>query len=108
MKLREDRQNESPGRGGVRRRAVWELVMHDHLHSRGGHGVTWQIDGVPVPNSNLATVGSQFDPKDVDYLETKRGGLGANYGDRSYGVFNVVPRSGFEGQKFGEFLATYG
>jgi len=84
------------------------FVMHDHLHSRGGHGITWQIDGVPVPNSNLATVGSQFDPKDVDYLETKRGGLGANYGDRSYGVFNVVPRSGFEGQRFGEFLATYG
>jgi hypothetical protein len=41
---------------------------------------------VPVPNSNLATVGSQFDPKDVEYLEIQRGGLGANYGDRSYGV----------------------
>jgi outer membrane receptor for ferrienterochelin and colicin len=84
------------------------FVMHDHLHSRGGHGITWEIDGVPVPNSNLATVGSQFDPKDVDYLEIQRGGLGSNYGDRSYGVFNVVPRSGFEGTKFGEFLASYG
>ena len=84
------------------------FVMHDHLHSRGGHGVTWEVDGVPVPNSNLATVGSQFDPKDVEYLEIQRGGLGANYGDRSYGVFNVVPRSGFEGNKFGEFMATYG
>jgi hypothetical protein len=29
-------------------------VMHDHLHARGGHGVTFEIDGVPVPNSNLA------------------------------------------------------
>jgi hypothetical protein len=84
------------------------FVMHDHLHSRGGHGVTWEVDGVPVPNSNLATVGSQVDPKDVEYLEIQRGGLGANYGDRSYGVFNVVPRSGFEGNKFGEFMATYG
>ena len=84
------------------------FVMHDHLHSRGGHGVTWEVDGVPVPSSNLATVGSQFDPKDVEYLEIQRGGLGANYGDRSYGVFNVVPRSGFEGNKFGEFMATYG
>ena len=27
-------------------------VMHDHLHSRGGHGVAWQINGVPVPNSS--------------------------------------------------------
>src|SRR4029077_4668256 len=75
-------------------------VMHDHLHSRGGHGVAWEIDGVPVPNSNLATVGSQFDPKDVEYLEVQRGGLSANYGDRSYGVFNVIPRTGFEGDKF--------
>ena len=83
-------------------------VMHDHLHARGGHGVTFEIDGVPVPNSNLATVGSQFDPKDVDYLESERGGLAANYGDRAYGVFNVVPRSGFEGDKFGDTTARYG
>ena len=84
------------------------FVMHDHLHSRGGHGVTWQIDGVPVPNSNLASSGAQFDPKDVASLETQRGGLSANLGDRSYGVFNVVPRSGFEGDRFGEVSASYG
>jgi hypothetical protein len=84
------------------------FVMHDHLHSRGGHGVTWQIDGVPVPNSNLASSGAQFDPKDVSSLETERGGLAANYGDRAYGVFNVVPRSGFEGHRFGELSASYG
>jgi hypothetical protein len=84
------------------------FVMHDHLHSRGGHGVTWQIDGVPVPNSNLASSGAQFDPKDVSSLETSRGGLSANLGDRSYGVFNVVPRSGFEGNRFGEATAGFG
>src|SRR5262249_44279231 len=84
------------------------LVMHDHLHSRGGHGVTWQIDGVPVPNSNLASSGAQFDPKDVASLETQRGGLSANYGDRAYGVFNVVPRSGFEDDRFGEVFLGYG
>ena len=83
-------------------------VMHDHLHARGGHGVTFEIDGVPVPNSNLAAVGSQFDPKDVDYLESERGGLAANFGDRAYGVFNVVPRSGFEADKFGDLTARYG
>ena len=84
------------------------FVMHDHLHSRGGHGVIWQIDGVPLPNSNLASSGAQFDPKDVASLETKRGGLSADLGDRSYGVFNVVPRSGFEGDRFGEVAASYG
>src|ERR1051325_2774672 len=83
-------------------------VLHDHLHSRGGHGDSWQIDGVPVPSSALAAVGSQFDPKDVDALEINRGGLSTNLGDRPYGVFNVVPRSGFEGHRFGEVTATYG
>jgi hypothetical protein len=84
------------------------FVMHDHLHSRGGHGVTWQIDGVPVPNSNLASSGAQFDPKDVASLETRRGGLAANFGVRSYGVFNVVPRSGFEGDRFADVSGSYG
>ena len=83
-------------------------VMHDHLHARGGHGVTWEIDGVPVPNSNLASVGSQFDPKDVDALEANRGGLSANSGDRSYGVFNIVPRSGFEDHRFGDVALSGG
>lgn len=83
-------------------------MMHDHLHSRGGHGVTWQIDGVPVPNSNLAAVGAQFDPKDVSVLEVNRGGLSTNNGDRAYGVFNVVPRSGFEGDRFADAAATFG
>jgi len=83
-------------------------MLHDHLHSRGGHGVSWEIDGVPVPSSALAAVGSQFDPKDVDSLEVNRGGLSTNLGDRPYGVFNVVPRSGFEGHRFADLTATYG
>jgi hypothetical protein len=54
------------------------------------------VDGVPVPNTNIASnIGPQFDPKDIDYLEVSRGGYGAELGDRTYGVFNVVPRTGF-------------
>lgn len=84
-------------------------MVHDQLHIRGGHQVSWLIDGVPVPNTNIATnVGPQFDPKDVDELEVQRGGYSADYGDRTYGVFNVVPRSGFEGTNQGEFVASYG
>src|SRR5581483_12147803 len=37
-------------------------MLHDHLHSRGGHGVEWEIDGVPVVSSAMAAVGAQFDP----------------------------------------------
>src|SRR5258708_11886716 len=72
-------------------------IVHDQLHIRGGHQVDWLIDGVPVPNTNIAgNVGPQFDPRDVETLEVQRGGYSAEYGDRTYAVFNVVPRTGFD------------
>jgi outer membrane cobalamin receptor len=84
-------------------------VTHNQLHLRGGHQVAWLVDGVPVPNTNIAdTVGPQFDPKDIDYLEVQRGSYTAEYGDRTYGVFNVVPRSGFERDRKAELLVSYG
>ena len=84
-------------------------VVHDQLHIRGGHQVSWLLDGVPVPNTNIASnVGPQFDPKDIDYLEVQRGGYSAEYGDRTYGVFNVVTRSGFERNRQAELVTSYG
>jgi outer membrane receptor protein involved in Fe transport len=84
-------------------------MVHDQLHFRGGHQITWLVDGVPVPNTNIASnVGPQFDPKDISTLEVQRGGYTADYGDRTYGVFNVVTRSGFERNNEGEIVATYG
>ena len=65
-------------------------ITHDQLHIRGGHQTSWLIDGVPVPNTNISSnLGPQFDPKDIDYLEVNRGSYGAEFGDRTYGVFNV-------------------
>ncbi len=85
------------------------VIVHDQLHVRGGHQFTWLLDGVPVPNTNIASnVGPQFDPKDIDYLEVQRGGLSAEYGDRAYGVMNVVTRSGFERHNQAELVASYG
>lgn len=84
-------------------------MTHDQLHIRGGHQVTWAIDGVPIPNTNIASsVGSPIDPKDIDTLEVQRGGYSADYGDRTYGVFNVVPRTGFESNREMEINTTYG
>ena len=84
-------------------------MVHDQLHVRGGHQVTWAIDGIPVPNTNIASnVGPQFDPKDIDYLEAQRGSYSSEFGDRTYGVFNVVTRSGFEREHQGELLTSYG
>ncbi len=70
-------------------------VVHDQLHVRGGHQTTWAVDGVEIPNTNIASnLGPQIDPKDIDYLEIQRGSYEADQGDRTYGVFNVVPRTG--------------
>jgi hypothetical protein len=67
-------------------------VTHDQLHIRGGHQTSWLVDGVPVPNTNIASnLGPQIDPKDIDYMEVNRGSYGAELGDRTYGIFNIVP-----------------
>ena len=80
-------------------------VTHDQLHVRGGHQVSWLIDGVPIPNTNIASnLGPQIDPKDIDTLEAQRGSYTADYGDRTYGVFNVAPRTGFERNNEGELV----
>jgi TonB dependent receptor/Carboxypeptidase regulatory-like domain len=84
-------------------------MVHDQLHVRGGHQVTWAIDGVPVPNTNIASnIGLQFNPKDVSYLQAETGSYAAEYGDRVYGVFNVAPNNGFERNREAELIASYG
>ena len=82
---------------------------HDQLHIRGGHQTSWLIDGVPVPNTNIASnLGAQFDPKDIDYLEVQRGSYSAAFGDRTYGVFNIAPRTGFERNNEAELILSAG
>ena len=84
-------------------------VVHDQLHVRGGHQTTWAVDGVEIPNTNIASnLGPAIDPKDIDYLEVQRGSYQADQGDRTYGVFNVVPRTGLERDNEGELIASGG
>jgi outer membrane cobalamin receptor len=84
-------------------------TTHDQLHVRGGHQVSWLIDGVSIPNTNIASnLGPQIDPKDIDTLEVQRGSYSADYGDRTYGIFNVAPRTGFERDNQAELILTAG
>jgi TonB dependent receptor/Carboxypeptidase regulatory-like domain/TonB-dependent Receptor Plug Domain len=84
-------------------------VTHDMLHIRGGHQTQWLLDGIPVINTAIAqNVGPQFDPKDLEYVEVNRGSYGAEFGDRTYGVFNVVPRTGFERNNEAELVLSAG
>jgi len=84
-------------------------ITHDMLHVRGGHQVSWLIDGVQIPNTNIASnLGAQIDPKDIDYIEVQRGSYTSDVGDRTYGVFNVVPRTGFERNRQAEIVLSAG
>ena len=84
-------------------------MTHDMLHMRGGHELNWMIDGVPIPNTNIASnIGPQIDPRDIDTVEIDRGSYGADLGDRTYGMFDVIPRTGFETSRQGEFVTTLG
>jgi outer membrane receptor protein involved in Fe transport len=84
-------------------------ITHDQLHVRGGHQVSWLIDGVPIPNTNIASnLGPQIDPHDIDTLEMQRGSYSADFGDRTYGVFDVAPRTGFERNNEAELVVSAG
>ena len=93
------------------------VMGHDHrLRSRRLHDPRhapharrppgpWLIDGVQIPNTNIASnLAAQIDPKDIDYLEIQRGSYTSDIGDRTYGVFNVVPRTGFERDRQAELV----
>lgn len=70
-------------------------VVHDQLHVRGGHQTAWLVDGVEIPNTNIGSnLGPQIDPKDIQTLGAERGAYQADEGDRTYGIFNVIPKSG--------------
>ena len=82
---------------------------HDQLHVRGGHQVSWLIDGVSIPNTNIASnLGPQVDPKDIDAIEMQRGSYAADFGDRTYGIFDVLPRTGFERNDEAELVLSAG
>ena len=82
-------------------------VTHDMLHMRGGHQVDWLIDGVPIPNTNIATnLAPQFDPKDIDYVEILAAATTPSTATARTGIFNIVPRTGFERDDECELVTT--
>jgi outer membrane receptor protein involved in Fe transport len=84
-------------------------MVHDMLHMRGGHQVNWFFDGIPVVNTNIAAnVAPLINPKNVEELEVERGGYSSQYGDRTYGFFNVVTPSGFELNNEGQIILSAG
>lgn len=84
-------------------------MVHDMLHVRGGHQLAWLIDGVQIPNTNIGSnIGPAIDPLDIDYLDIERGSYQADLGDRTYAIFDIVPRNGFERNRGGELVLSGG
>ena len=82
---------------------------HDMLHIRGGHQTNWLIDGVEIPNTNIAeSLGPAVAPEDIQTLGVERGSYNADEGDRTYGIFNVIPKSGFGKHDQGEIAVSAG
>src|ERR1700691_535935 len=82
---------------------------HDMLHMRGGHQTNWLINGVEIPNTNIAeNLGPALNPQDVETLGIERGSYLADEGDRTYGIFNVIPKSGFSSNNQAELDFTAG
>jgi hypothetical protein len=82
---------------------------HDMLHVRGGHQTNWLLGGVEIPNTNIAeNLGPAINPQDVETLGIERGGYLADEGDRTYGIFNVIPKSGFSRDNQAELDVTGG
>jgi hypothetical protein len=82
---------------------------HDMLHIRGGHQTNWLMNGVEIPNTNIAeNLGPVLNPQDVETLGIERGGYLADEGDRTYGIFNVIPKSGFSRNNQAEIDVTAG
>lgn len=84
-------------------------MIHNILHVHGGHQVTWLVDGVPIPSSNGGVdVGTPFNLNDISSLEAQRGSYSSEFGDRTYGIFGIVPRTGFDATREGEVSLIYG
>jgi outer membrane receptor protein involved in Fe transport len=57
----------------------------------GFHGVTYQIDGAPVPIATTSNFAEIMDPRDIDSLEILTGAIPAEYGgDRIGAVVNII------------------
>ena len=61
----------------------------------------------PTPTSHPTSARSSI-PKTSTTWKSNRGSYGAEFGDRTYGVFNIVPRTGFERNNEAELFLSCG
>jgi outer membrane receptor protein involved in Fe transport len=66
---------------------------YDEPVARGFHGISYQIDGVPVPDTTSSSFSEVLDPRDVGSLEVYTGSFPAEFGgSRMGGMVNIVTK----------------
>ena len=59
--------------------------------AHGFHGVTYEVDGAPLPLATSSNFGEVMDPKNIDSLEIFTGAIPAEYGgSRSGAIVNIL------------------
>ena len=72
-------------------------MTHDMLHMRGGHqtSLAHRRRSHPRPEHRHQPCSARRS-QDIDDVEILRGSYDAQYGDRTYGMFNILPSTGFD------------
>ncbi len=64
---------------------------YDEPVAHGFHGVTYEVDGAPVPQTTSANFSELIDPRNIDSLEIFTGAFPAEFGGQRQGaVINIV------------------
>lgn len=80
---------------------------YDEPVSRGFHGVSYEIDGVPIQQTASSEFSEIIDPRDVDRLEVFTGAFPAEFGGQRQGaVVDIISRRPTATQ--GGFFSVYG
>jgi outer membrane receptor for ferrienterochelin and colicin len=64
---------------------------YDEPIAHGFHGLTYEIDGIPVPEGTAANFSAVVDPRSLDSLEVYTGAIPAEFGgERQGAVVNII------------------
>ena len=84
-------------------------MTHDMLHMRGGHQVAWQIDGVEIPNTNIASnLGAQISPETSTTSKSNAAATPQTPATAPTASSTSSPRTGFERTRQAELILTAG
>ncbi|MEO6913996.1 MAG: TonB-dependent receptor [Candidatus Baltobacteraceae bacterium] len=82
---------------------------YDEPVAHGFHGLTYEIDGAPIPQATSANFASIIDPKNVDSIEILTGAFPAEYGGSRMGaVVNIISSRGTDLTQPEQGLLTLG